>query len=119
MKQQINEIRDNRPWGYYDVLLDTPICKVKHIIVNGKQRLSYQYHEQREEYWTIIKGHAIVTLNDKTIQLKDGDQIHIPQKAKHRIENPNQTPLQFIEIQRGSYFGEDDIVRLEDDYNRN
>ena len=107
-----------RPWGHYDVLLDTDYCKVKQITVKPNQRLSYQRHEKREEYWTIVKGQATVTLNDKKIALSEGQQIHIPQHANHRIANKSSEPLIFIEIQRGSYFGEDDIIRIEDDYGR-
>ena len=107
-----------RPWGSYEVLLDTNYCKVKQIIVNPQQRLSYQQHEKREEYWTIVKGHAIVTLNDKEIPLSEGDQIHIPLQAKHRVANNTSKNLILIEIQQGSYFGEDDIIRIEDDYGR-
>lgn len=107
-----------RPWGNYKVLLDTDYCKVKQITVKPNQRLSYQRHEKREEYWTIVKGQATVTLNDKKIALSEGQQIHIPQHANHRIANKTSEDLIFIEIQRGSYFGEDDIIRLEDDYDR-
>ena len=107
-----------RPWGHYDILLDSPECKVKRIIVHPKKRLSYQRHQYREEYWTIVKGTGLVTLNDKNISLSEGHQIHIPMGANHRIENPSNNTLIFIEIQRGSYFGEDDIIRLEDDFNR-
>ena len=107
-----------RPWGRYEVLLDSPECKVKRIIVQPNHRTSYQRHVKREEFWTIIKGTATITLNDQIIELQPGDQIHIPLNAKHRIANQKNTPLIFIEIQRGSYFGEDDIVRIEDDYNR-
>tara|TARA_B100001113_G_scaffold309570_1_gene272298 strand:- start:154 stop:528 length:375 start_codon:yes stop_codon:yes gene_type:complete len=110
--------RENRPWGHYEILLETAYCKVKQITVNPNQRLSYQRHEKREEYWTIVKGNAIVILNDKKINLSEGQQIHIPQKTNHRIQNTATKPLIFIEIQRGSYFGEDDIIRLEDDYKR-
>jgi len=109
---------NTRPWGHYDVLLDTDYCKVKQITVKPNQRLSYQRHEKREEYWTIVKGQATVTLNDKKIALSEGQQIHIPQHANHRIANKSSEPLIFIEIQRGSYFGEDDIIRIEDDYGR-
>ena len=107
-----------RPWGHYDVLLDTDYCKVKQITVKPNQRLSYQRHEKREEYWTIVKGQATVTLNDKETVLSEGQQIHIPLQANHRIANKFSEPLIFIEIQRGSYFGEDDIMRIEDDYGR-
>ena len=107
-----------RPWGHYDVLLDTDYCKVKQITVKPNQRLSYQRHEKREEYWTIVKGQATVTLNDKETVLSEGQQIHIPLQTNHRIANKFSEPLIFIEIQRGSYFGEDDIIRIEDDYGR-
>ena len=113
------EISDNiRPWGHYTVLLENEHCKVKEIQVKSNKRLSYQRHNFREEYWTIIKGKAVVTLNEKDIPLKEGDQIHIPQKENHRISNPFEEDLIFIEIQKGTYFGEDDIIRLEDDYDR-
>ena len=118
MNTSKNEI-EHKPWGSYKVLLESENCKVKHIIVHPNQRLSYQRHEKREEYWTIVKGTALVTLNDKDITLTTGDQIHIPLKANHRIANKNTEDLIFIEIQRGTYFGEDDIIRIEDDYNRN
>lgn len=109
---------DHRPWGSYYVLEDAETHKVKRIEVKSKGRLSYQYHQYRSEVWTIIKGEALVTLDDVEIPLKAGDIIEIPKGAKHRIENPGDETLVFIEIQLGSYFGEDDIVRLEDDYNR-
>ena len=86
-----------RPWGHYNVLLDTDYCKVKQITVKPNQRLSYQRHEKREEYWTIVKGQATVTLNDKKIALSEGQQIHIPQHANHRIANKSSEPLIFIE----------------------
>ena len=107
-----------RPWGHYNVLLDTDYCKVKQITVKPNQRLSYQRHEKREEYWTIVKGQATVTVNDKKIALSEGQQIHIPLQTNHRIANKSSEPLIFIEIQRGSYFDEDDIIRIEDDYGR-
>ena len=109
---------DHRPWGHYDVLLDSSYCKIKQITVNPGQRLSYQRHHKREEYWTIVLGHAVVTLNGDLHHLKDGDTIHIPKESWHRIANLSKDPLVFIEIQRGEYFGEDDIIRSEDDYGR-
>lgn len=109
---------DHRPWGSYFVLEDAETHKVKRIEVKSKERLSYQYHQYRSEVWTIIAGEALVTLNDKEIPLMSGDIIEIPKGAKHRIENPGDEILVFVEIQLGTYFGEDDIVRLEDDYHR-
>ncbi|RAP31473.1 mannose-6-phosphate isomerase [Candidatus Marinamargulisbacteria bacterium SCGC AG-414-C22] len=115
---QTNNNRHNKPWGHYDILFSSPATKVKRIVVNPGHRLSYQYHHQRAEHWTIVKGTATVTLNGKDTQLNTGDHIHIPLKAKHRITNHTESELIFIEVQYGSYFGEDDIVRLKDDYQR-
>lgn len=109
---------DHRPWGSYYVLEDAPSHKVKRIEVKPGGRLSYQYHYKRSEVWTMVKGEAIVTLDGKNIALKAGDVIEIPKEAKHRIENPGKEILVFIEVQLGTYFGEDDIVRIEDDYQR-
>ena len=109
---------EQRPWGSFEILLDAPECKVKRLIVKPGQRLSYQHHEHREEYWTLVKGRARVTLNEADTILTEGEQIHIPKKANHRITNDGEEEVHIIEIQRGTYFGEDDIIRLEDDYNR-
>ncbi len=110
-----NEIR---PWGHYDVLLQESFCKVKRIEVAPNSRISYQTHSKREEVWVIVHGSGIVTLNGHIQTHKPGDIIHIPTGAAHRIANPHATPLVFIEVQRGAYFGEDDIHRIEDDYHR-
>lgn len=109
---------DLRPWGQYWVLEDASTHKVKKIEVKPGGRLSYQYHHKRSEVWTIIKGVGRVTLDDQTKDYKKGEVIQIPQGAKHRIENIYNIPCVFIEVQYGSYFGEDDIVRIADDYNR-
>src|SRR5690554_3501795 len=109
---------DHRPWGSYYVLEDAKTHKVKRIEVNPKGRLSYQYHYKRSEVWTMVQGKAKVTLDGKELDVEAGDVIEIPKEAKHRIENPGEEMLVFIEVQLGTYFGEDDIVRLEDDYNR-
>lgn len=109
---------DMRPWGHYEVLLDSEYCKVKRITVKPGQRLSYQKHLKRQEFWTVVKGTATVTLDGKSISLSEGDSINIPQEAWHRIANPSESLLIIIEIQRGNYFGEDDIIRSEDDYGR-
>lgn len=107
-----------RPWGKYFVLADEPHYKLKRIEVDPGQRLSYQFHHHRQEYWTIISGEAVVTLDGEEIVLKYGESIHIPLGAKHRIENRSAELVVFVEVQTGTYFGEDDIVRLEDDYER-
>jgi len=109
---------DRRPWGSYFVLEDAETHKVKRIEVKPKGRLSYQYHYKRSEVWTMVKGEAIVTLDGKRIPLNAGEVIEIPREAKHRIMNIGEETLIFVEVQLGTYFGEDDIIRLEDDYNR-
>lgn len=109
---------DIRPWGEYFVLEDAPTHKVKRIIVKPGGRLSYQYHYHRAEVWTIVQGEAIITLDGVDQVYKKGQVAQIPLGAKHRIQNRTDEDVVFIEVQLGSYFGEDDIVRIEDDYNR-
>ena len=110
----------NAPWGSWQVLDDAGDYKVKRVLVKPGNRLSYQKHFKREEFWMIVQGEAEVTLNGKVTKLKPGQSIFIPKEAAHRIANDqsNTKDVIFIEIQRGEYFGEDDIVRLEDDYGR-
>jgi len=107
-----------RPWGRFDILLDENYCKVKKITVLPGKRLSYQQHQFREEHWIIVQGDATVTIDGNTNSYGPGSMIHIPIKTKHRIGNNSQEPLIFIETQLGTYFGEDDIERFEDDYGR-
>jgi mannose-1-phosphate guanylyltransferase/mannose-6-phosphate isomerase len=108
-----------RPWGRFEILRDTDGYKSKVIHVNPQQRLSYQSHAKRAEHWVITKGSPEVILNDVSHHLKPGESIYIPLGAKHRIINPHKTEVvEFIEIQVGTYFGEDDIVRYQDDYKR-
>ncbi|WP_222165573.1 phosphomannose isomerase type II C-terminal cupin domain [Edaphocola aurantiacus] len=109
---------DIRPWGQYWVLEDAPTHKVKRIVVKPKGRLSYQYHHHRSEIWTIIEGEATITLDGEVYTLGPSEVFRVPQGAKHRLENRQETPLTIIEIQYGTYFGEDDIIRLDDDYQR-
>jgi mannose-6-phosphate isomerase-like protein (cupin superfamily) len=106
------------PWGHWEVLLDEPAYKVKRITVRSDKRLSYQKHFRREEHWTIVQGQALVTLDGQQMLLDAGRTIAIPRQAAHRIANPGPQDLVFIEVQCGTYFGEDDIIRLEDDYGR-
>jgi mannose-6-phosphate isomerase len=110
--------KEIRPWGFYEILLDTEYTKVKQITVNPEQRLSYQYHNQRKLHWTIVQGSATIILDDEKMFRNQGESIHIPLGAKHRIINEGESPLIFIEVQVGEYFGEDDIIRLQDDYGR-
>jgi mannose-6-phosphate isomerase len=110
--------KEERPWGRYFVLQDEPTYKVKRIEVEPGQRLSYQYHFKRSEAWTMVLGEAIITLDGIAKTYKAGETILIPVGTKHRIENKSDALAVFIEVQTGTYFGEDDIVRIEDDYNR-
>ncbi len=107
-----------RPWGQYEVLLDADTYKVKRITVLPGQRLSLQMHYRRAEHWAIVAGEGEVTVGETTKRLGVGEHVYIPLEAKHRIANPGTEPLVFIEVQTGSYTGEDDIVRFSDDYGR-
>ena len=109
---------EHRPWGSFEHLLDCEYCKVKRIIVKPGQKLSYQYHHKRNEVWVVVQGIATVTLDDKVVDIKETEIVNIPVTTKHRVENKGTEDLVFIETQTGTYFGEDDIVRLEDDYGR-
>jgi mannose-6-phosphate isomerase len=111
---------DRRPWGSFTVLDEGAGFKVKRIEVLPGKRLSYQKHRHRNEHWFVVAGTAKVTLNDKTIFVETDKTIDIKIGDAHRVENPSETEdLIFIEIQRGDYLGEDDIIRLEDDFGRN
>ena len=116
---QILEQRENyRPWGHYENLLERDNHKVKELVVNPGERLSLQKHQRRAEHWIVVSGEALVTVAEKEILLKPGQSIDVPRGAVHRIMNPGEVPAVLIEVQMGDYFGEDDIIRLEDDYAR-
>lgn len=115
----INEDESIRPWGSYEILLDVEYCKVKRIYVKPGRRLSYQYHHKREEAWTVVSGTARITIDGVTNDYNPGDTVLIPLKVKHRMANPHDSEdMILIEVQTGTYFGEDDIVRIEDDFER-
>ena len=107
-----------RPWGHYDVLADEPTHKVKRITVEPGQRLSYQRHAKRAEHWFVVSGEGVVTLDGEARPVSPGSAIDVPVGTAHRVASTGTEPLVFIEVQRGSYFGEDDIERLDDDYGR-
>jgi len=109
---------DRRPWGSFTVLDEGANFKVKRIEVLPGKRLSYQRHSQRAEHWVVVQGMARVTLDDREITVPTGENIDIALGAAHRVENRGDDLLVFIEIQRGGYLGEDDIVRLQDDFGR-
>jgi mannose-6-phosphate isomerase len=112
-----------RPWGQYFVLEDEPTFKVKRILVNPGQRLSLQSHQHRYENWLTVEGVATVEIQPTgeglhKFEMAIGEKCFIPQGAKHRLSNETDEPVTIIEVQLGTYFGEDDIVRYEDDYAR-
>ncbi|MCX7978074.1 MAG: mannose-1-phosphate guanylyltransferase/mannose-6-phosphate isomerase [Bdellovibrionaceae bacterium] len=109
---------ERRPWGEFEVLRDTEQFKSKVIRVNPHSQISYQSHSKREEHWIITRGQGEVVLNDEVIPVKSGSHLHIPIGAKHRIRNNSDSVLEFVEVQLGTYFGEDDIIRYQDDYKR-
>lgn len=108
----------DRPWGAYTVLAEAEDFKVKTLEVQPGRRLSYQRHSRRSEHWFVVGGDGVVTLDGNTIAVRRGDAVDIPIGTAHRIQNTGSVPLVFVEVQHGDYFGEDDIVRLEDDYGR-
>ena len=110
--------RDQRPWGSYLVLEDAPDHKVKRIVVAPGRRLSYQRHSRRSEHWFVLGGAGFVTLDGTDRPVAAGAAVDVAAGVAHRITNPGSDPLVFIEVQHGDYFGEDDIVRLEDDFGR-
>jgi len=107
-----------RPWGKYDSIDNGERYQVKRITVNPGAKLSVQKHHHRAEHWVVVSGTAKVTNGEKTFLLKENESTYIPIGTVHALENPGETPLEVIEIQTGSYLGEDDIVRLEDIYGR-
>jgi len=107
-----------RPWGSYETLELGDRFQVKRIVVNPGGRLSLQMHHHRAEHWVVVQGTALVTVGEKVFTLKENDSTFIPLGEKHRLENPGKVPLCLIEVQCGSYLGEDDIVRFEDVYGR-
>ena len=108
----------NRPWGWYDSVDEGERFKVKRIQVKPGASLSLQMHHHRAEHWIVVKGIAEVTNGERVIRLKENESTYIPQGEKHRLSNPGTEPLEIIEVQSGSYLGEDDIVRFEDVYKR-
>ena len=110
---------ETRPWGRFDSVDRGEMHQVKRITVTPGGRLSLQYHHHRAEHWVVVKGTATVTVDDRVMNLKPCEQVFIPQGAVHRLENLTDEPVEIVEVQFGSYLGEDDIVRVEDVYGRN
>ncbi|HEY9490637.1 MAG TPA: phosphomannose isomerase type II C-terminal cupin domain [Nitrososphaeraceae archaeon] len=108
---------ETRPWGRFEKFHENRPCTVKLIYINPNSRLSLQYHKERWEFWKIIKGNAQVELEDKLLNVKEGENVVIPKRAKHRVKALNDDDCVILEISYGK-FDEKDIVRLEDDYQR-
>jgi mannose-1-phosphate guanylyltransferase / mannose-6-phosphate isomerase len=116
-EQNINR-KEYRPWGWYDTIEVGDFFKVKRLYVNSKSKLSYQSHEKRAEHWTVVKGVATIERDGENFELNAGESIFIPKKSKHSLANKRLDGLEVVEVQSGSYLGEDDIVRYEDIYGR-
>jgi mannose-1-phosphate guanylyltransferase / mannose-6-phosphate isomerase len=112
------QLKVHRPWGSYHSLDQGERYQVKRIAVKQGGRLSLQMHHHRAEHWIVVRGTARVTIGDRVQMLHENESIYVPSGARHRLENPGKIDLELIEVQTGSYLGEDDIVRFEDDYHR-
>lgn len=117
-RRRADTVHDRRPWGEYWVLADERDFKVKRLDVLPGTRLSYQRHTRRAEHWLVVRGRAVVTLDGVEHELGPGQSIDVGLGTAHRLANPGPGPLSIVEVQLGSYFGEDDIERLADDFGR-
>jgi len=113
----MDKLTETRPWGYYTILKEQDNFKSKYIKVEADKKLSYQRHKHRSEHWFIVSGIATVTIDGKVFNMLPGESIDIPVNTLHRIQ-AGTYGVEFIEVQTGTYFGEDDIERIEDDYGR-
>jgi mannose-1-phosphate guanylyltransferase/mannose-6-phosphate isomerase len=110
--------RDFRPWGYYESIASGTRFQVKRIVVHPGAALSLQSHHHRAEHWIVVQGTARVTVGETVQLISENQSIYVPLGAKHRLENPGKVNMILIEVQTGSYLGEDDIIRYEDIYSR-
>lgn len=113
-----NSSRDERPWGYYEILSERAGCRIKKVVVLPGHRMSLQRHRQRAEHWFVLAGAGRVIVEENERGIAAGDSVDIPAGSVHRVSNPGNEDLVIIEIQTGRYFGEDDIERIADDYGR-
>lgn len=120
MKKSVEQknIYSERPWGHYQKLFEESGVWVKRVEVKPQARLSLQKHSHRSEKWIIVRGQGLALVNDKEIRVKHGSVVDVPLGAVHRIGNTGKDTLVFIEVACGDYLSEDDIIRLQDDYNR-
>jgi mannose-1-phosphate guanylyltransferase/mannose-6-phosphate isomerase len=117
-KEAIQATENARPWGVYTILCEEERFKIKRIVITPGKRLSLQYHHHRSEHWVVVRGTAFVAIDGKEQFIHEGESVFIPKNARHRLENPGKVELEIVEIQGGEYLGEDDIVRLDDDFQR-
>ncbi|MFT5426249.1 MAG: mannose-1-phosphate guanylyltransferase/mannose-6-phosphate isomerase [Gammaproteobacteria bacterium] len=117
-EERLTHRRVFRPWGSYETVDSGKTFQVKKLTVNPGKKLSLQLHHQRSEHWVVVNGTATVTKGDEVFSLSENESTYIPVEVKHRLENATEQPLEIIEVQSGSYLGEDDIVRFEDDFGR-
>jgi mannose-1-phosphate guanylyltransferase/mannose-6-phosphate isomerase len=113
-----NHRKVHRPWGHYDSVDTGERFQVKRIVVKPGAQLSLQMHHHRAEHWIVVRGTALVTRGEERFIVSENESAYIPLGVKHRLENPGKMPLEIIEVQSGSYLGEDDIVRFDDTYGR-
>ena len=110
--------KEQRPWGWYDVIDQADRYKVKSIEVKPGQKLSLQRHYHRAEHWVVVEGTALVQVDSEESIVSENQSAYIPANTMHRLSNPGKIPLRIIEVQSGSYLGEDDIERFDDSYGR-
>ena len=113
-----NRLSENRPWGFFEILNESANYKLNKIVVNPNKKLSLQSHQKRAEHWICLSGKGKAQINNNFIDLKPDINVFININDKHRLINDSNEDLIIIELQTGSYFGEDDIIRYEDDYGR-
>ena len=114
----LKKMQEARPWGWYLVIDQGDRYKVKSIEVNPGEKLSLQKHFHRTEHWVVVEGTALVEVGGKKSIINENESTYIPLGTKHRLSNPGKIPLRIIEVQSGSYLGEDDIERYDDNYGR-
>ena len=117
-KESYEHVKVFRPWGYFTTLVEDKNWKVKKIVLNPHSSLSLQLHKKRSEHWTVVSGSAEVEIDSNVSTLEKNQSTYIPKNCKHRLSNPSDFDLKIIEVQSGSYLGEDDIERFEDNYGR-
>jgi mannose-1-phosphate guanylyltransferase / mannose-6-phosphate isomerase len=118
-KEQEQHLRNYRPWGYFETLSIGSRFQVKLLHVKPGGKLSMQRHHHRSEHWVVVQGTAKVTVGDTETLVRENESVYIIATQWHRLENPGRVPLELIEVQIGTYLGEDDIIRSEDVYHRN